>query len=236
MGVPSGVPSGKTQRSKAPGVECIMSSGSGPARLEEKGTLKDRLMRASRPGGDPIPAAAAAAAAEDADGGRDCDCGGGGPTGLRMAGAAMSWCGRDIPKVGVMRSQPWRAWPVKLEILCMLKTDCERRPQAGGRGGGSGGGGEAKNGGDVDETGRNCQRGGGGGDLPALGLAQPGWTQNVTLRSGRAGSGSAAKKKRGGPHTLGLVKDDADNRRYPRPRLATSRSGSGRRTTSAGCC
>jgi hypothetical protein len=41
---------------------------------------------------------------------------GGAPCGRRKA---MSVWGLDIPKVGVIRSQPWRAWPVKLDILCM---------------------------------------------------------------------------------------------------------------------
>lgn len=42
-GVPSGAPSGKVQRCRAAGLACSTSSTSGPANVEEKGTLKDRL-------------------------------------------------------------------------------------------------------------------------------------------------------------------------------------------------
>lgn len=43
VGVPSAVPSGMVQRAFAPGLAHMMSSGSGPARLLLKGTLKLRL-------------------------------------------------------------------------------------------------------------------------------------------------------------------------------------------------
>ena len=99
MGVPSGVPSGKVHRWNAPGVECRTSSGSGPARLEENGTLNDKLTVES-PGADGVI--------------------GGGPGGRLKTCEAMSWCGRDMPKVGVILSHPWRAWPVKLVILCIV--------------------------------------------------------------------------------------------------------------------
>lgn len=51
IGVPSGVPSGKVQRWIAPGLACRISSGSGPARFDEKGTLKERLTMGSMPVG-----------------------------------------------------------------------------------------------------------------------------------------------------------------------------------------
>lgn len=47
IGVPSGVPSGKVHRWKAPGLEWRTCSTSGPGRVAEKGTLKDRLTIAS---------------------------------------------------------------------------------------------------------------------------------------------------------------------------------------------
>lgn len=100
IGVPSGVPSGNVQRCNAPGLACITSSTSGPARLEEKGTLKERFTVGSTPVGGVM---------------------GGAPCGRRSDWADMSVCGLDIPKAGVIRSQPCRAWPVKLEILCMMR-------------------------------------------------------------------------------------------------------------------
>ena len=43
MGVPSSVPSGKVHLRKESGLAWRISCGSGPAKLEEKGTLKERL-------------------------------------------------------------------------------------------------------------------------------------------------------------------------------------------------
>ena len=117
IGVPSSVPSGKVQRWKAPGLECKTSSGSGPARLEEKGTLNDRLTVESTP-----------------DGGVT----GGAPWGRRRGGCCefdISVCGLDMPKAGVILSQPCRAWPVKFDILCMVPSSvspvCPRRDGTG---------------------------------------------------------------------------------------------------------
>lgn len=81
-GVPSGVPSGKVQRCRALGLAWRTSSTSGPANVEEKGTLKDRLTVGSMLVGGVM---------------------GGAPCGRRKV---MSVCGLDIPKVGVIRSQP----------------------------------------------------------------------------------------------------------------------------------
>jgi hypothetical protein len=62
----------------------------------------------------------------------------------RLSGGGVTdmscWCGRDMPKPieGVIFSQPWRAWPVKFDILCMaLCGCCHARPgvlMAGTRG------------------------------------------------------------------------------------------------------
>lgn len=78
-----------------------MSSGSGPGRFDEKGTLKDRLTWV--PGG--IAGGALVAVA-----GRFI----GGVTG-------MSWLVLENgkPADGVIFSQPCRAWPVKFDILCI---------------------------------------------------------------------------------------------------------------------
>ena len=42
MGVAGSVPSGKVHRCRASGLAWRISSGSGPERFEEKGTLKER--------------------------------------------------------------------------------------------------------------------------------------------------------------------------------------------------
>jgi len=108
VGAPSGVPSECVHLVNAPGVACITSSGSGPARCEEKGTLKDRLRGPCR-GAVCLPKAATS--------GRGCFEGGKTIPGMGGSGG----CGGRGPKPieGVILSQPWRALPVKLEILCM---------------------------------------------------------------------------------------------------------------------
>lgn len=101
MGVPSAVPSGKVQRAFAPGLAYMMSSTSGPGRLEAKGTLKDRLTCV--PGG-------MTGGAEVAVDGR-----------LMGAVTGISWLDREKgkPAEGAIFSQPCRAWPVKFDILCI---------------------------------------------------------------------------------------------------------------------
>ena len=110
MGVAGSVPSGCSQRSRAPGLACKMSSASGPARLEEKRTLKERLTVESN---------------ELA-----------GETGLpangRLEGGEMgeSRLARDMPNVvGVIFSHPWRAEPVRLLILCIVTEPESRHPR-----------------------------------------------------------------------------------------------------------
>jgi len=102
VGVASAVPSGWAQRAFAPGLAHMMSSGSGPGRFDEKGTLKDRLTWV--PGG--------------ITGGADVAVVG------RLMGAAtgISWLDLENgkPVEGAIFSQPCRAWPVKLDILCMV--------------------------------------------------------------------------------------------------------------------
>jgi hypothetical protein len=101
VGVASAVPSGWVQRAFAPGLAHMMSSGSGPARFEEKGTLKDRLTC--------VPGAITGGALVAVDG--------------RLIGAAtgISWFDLENgkPADGAIFSQPCRAEPVKLDILCM---------------------------------------------------------------------------------------------------------------------
>ena len=54
----------------------------------------------------------------------------------RLSGGGVTdmscWCGRDMPKPieGVIFSQPWRAWPVKFEILCMSGRGAGMQDQA----------------------------------------------------------------------------------------------------------
>lgn len=100
-GVPSAVGSGKVQRAFAPGLAYMMSSTSGPGRLEAKGTLKDRFTWV--PGG-------MTGGAEVAVDGR-----------LMGAVTGMSWFDlvKGKPAEGAIFSQPCRAWPVKLDILCI---------------------------------------------------------------------------------------------------------------------
>lgn len=97
---------------RAPGVACRMSSGSGPARFEESGTLKDRLWTTWR----------------GADGRGTVE------TSLKcfMPGGGMrgkSCCWRCPPKpmegVGIL--------PVKLDILCMAQARQEGGLSGGGK-------------------------------------------------------------------------------------------------------
>ena len=78
-----------------------MSSTSGPARFDEKGTLKDRLTW--------VPGGMTGGAAEAVDG--------------RLMGCVtgMSWLLREKgkPTEGFIESQPCRAVPVKLDIFCI---------------------------------------------------------------------------------------------------------------------
>jgi hypothetical protein len=80
----------------------MMSSGSGPARLEAKGTLKDRLTW--------VPGAMTGGADVAVEG--------------RLMGAVtgISWLDREKEKAveGAIFSQPWRAWAGKLDNLCMV--------------------------------------------------------------------------------------------------------------------
>ena len=102
VGVWSAVPSGWVQRAFAPGLAHMMSSGSGPARLEEKGTLKETLTW--EPGA--------------MTGGADVAVEG------RLIGAetGISWLDREKEKAvdGAIFSQPWRACAGKLDSLCMV--------------------------------------------------------------------------------------------------------------------
>jgi hypothetical protein len=96
VGVASAVSSGWVQRAFAPGLAHMMSSGSGPARFDEKGTLKDRLTC--------VPGGMTGGALVAVDG--------------RFIGAVMgmSWFVRENgkPAEGDIFSQPCRACPVKL--------------------------------------------------------------------------------------------------------------------------
>jgi hypothetical protein len=105
VGVESAVPSGWVHRAFAPGLAHMMSSGSGPARLEEKGTLKDRLTCV--PGG-------MTGGAEVAVEGR-----------LIGAVTGISWFDleNEKPVEGAIFSQPCRAWAGKFESLCMVVED-----------------------------------------------------------------------------------------------------------------
>jgi hypothetical protein len=102
VGVASAVPSGWVQRAFAPGLAHMMSSGSGPARFDEKGTLKDRLTC--------VPGGITGGALVAVEG--------------RLIGAVtgMSWLVLENgkPAEGAIFSQPCRAWPVKLVILCIV--------------------------------------------------------------------------------------------------------------------
>lgn len=102
MGVASAVPSGWVHRAFAPGLAHMMSSGSGPARFDEKGTLKDRLTCV--PGG-------MTGGAEVAVEGR-----------LIGAATGISWLDleKGKPVEGAIFSQPCLAEPVKVDILCMV--------------------------------------------------------------------------------------------------------------------
>lgn len=103
------MPSGCVHRWKAPGLAYIMSSTSGPPRLEEKGTLKERLTLL--PGVEPGEAAA------ELDG---CLMGG-------VAGGMWWLCGLEPkPIEGDTFSHPCLAEPVKFEILCMAEERRER--------------------------------------------------------------------------------------------------------------
>jgi hypothetical protein len=84
----------------------MMSSGSGPARFELKGTLKDRLTCV--PGG--ITGGALVAVEGRFIGG---------------AVTGISWLDRENgkPADGAIFSQPCRAWPVKFDILCMVVVE-----------------------------------------------------------------------------------------------------------------
>jgi hypothetical protein len=102
VGVFSAVASGWVQRAFAPGLAHMMSSGSGPARFDEKGTLKDRLTC--------VPGGITGGALVAVDG--------------RFIGAVtgISWLDLENgkPADGAIFSQPCRAWPVKFDILCMV--------------------------------------------------------------------------------------------------------------------
>ena len=117
VGVASAVPSGWVHRAFAPGLAHMMSSGSGPARFDEKGTLKDRLTCV--PGG--------------ITGGADVAVEG------RFIGAVtgISWFDLENgkPVDGAIFSQPGRAEPVKLDILCMLVGGAPWEMAGGGVGG-----------------------------------------------------------------------------------------------------
>ncbi len=94
------MPSGCVHRSKAPGLEWSTSSASGPGRFDAKGTLNERLTIVSAGVKGEMGVAARG----------------------RLAGDEIdkSMFGLDMPKAaGVIFSQPWRAWPVKLLILCI---------------------------------------------------------------------------------------------------------------------
>lgn len=97
----------------------MTSSASGPARLEAKGTLKERLTQ--------VPGVMVGVTAAALDG--------------RLTGwLGRSLCDRDMPKPieGVIFSHPWRAWPVKLDILCIV-AGCTPHDWQEGDGGGRGG-------------------------------------------------------------------------------------------------
>jgi len=102
VGVPSAVPSGWVHRAFAPGLAHMMSSGSGPCRLEEKGTLKERLTC--------VPGAITGGADVAVEG--------------RLIGAetGISWFDLENEKLvdGAIFSQPCRAWAGKFESLCMV--------------------------------------------------------------------------------------------------------------------
>lgn len=103
VGIPSAVPSGSVQRGKAPGLACKTSHTSGPVRFEAKGTLKERLTLVSAGVSGVIGVV---------------------PFNERLMGGGgieASMFGREMPKAaGVIFSQPWRAWPVKLLSFCMI--------------------------------------------------------------------------------------------------------------------
>jgi hypothetical protein len=84
----------------------MMSSGSGPARFELKGTLNDKLTCV--PGG--ITGGALVAVEGRFIGG---------------AVTGISWLERENgkPADGAIFSQPCRAWPVKFDILCMVVVE-----------------------------------------------------------------------------------------------------------------
>jgi hypothetical protein len=115
VGMGSAVGSGMVQRAFAPGLAHMMSSGSGPLRLEEKGTLKDRLTW--------VPGAMTGGA-EVAVAGR-----------LIGAVTGSSWLEREKgkPAEGVIFSQPCRAEPVKFDILCIVVAQRERLGGVGWR-------------------------------------------------------------------------------------------------------
>jgi hypothetical protein len=104
VGVASAVPSAWVQRAFAPGLAHMMSSGSGPGRFDEKGTLKDRLTC--------VPGGITGGALVAVDG--------------RLIGAVTgsSWLDRENgkPAEGAIFSQPCRAEPVKVDILCMVEV------------------------------------------------------------------------------------------------------------------
>ena len=104
VGVSSGVPSGCNQRSKAAGLACRISSPSGPARLEENGTLKERWTVESK---GLVGDMAADPSGRFMEGG----------TGISIFGGP----GRDIPKpIGAIFSHPCLADPVIFPSLCMM--------------------------------------------------------------------------------------------------------------------
>lgn len=85
----------------------MTESGSGPLRLEAKGMLKERLTR--WPGTCGFGCIWCCVAMFRL---------------MLVGGMDMSWWwGRPKPIAGVILSQPWRAWPVKLEILCIGGVD-----------------------------------------------------------------------------------------------------------------
>ena len=108
MGVPSSVPSGKVHLRKESGLAWRISWGSGPAKLAENGTLKDRLTKESVGArgdiGDPA-------------------------IGLLTGWAiGMSMCCLDMKPFGVIFSRPCRAEPVMFWNLCMLHYYLQQPP------------------------------------------------------------------------------------------------------------
>jgi len=94
--VASSIPTGNVHFWKAPGLLWRTSSTSGPIKVEEKGTLKERFAVESTLAGGRLV---------------------GGSWGRRLA---ISWWGLVMPKVdGLMLSQPWA---VKLLILCIFSA------------------------------------------------------------------------------------------------------------------